>query len=41
MKLCVDGEITIAGRTVFEIAPSAIRFSVPKPDINIELPEEL
>ena len=41
MKLCVDGEIMIAGRTVFEIAPSAIRFSVPKPDKNIELPEEL
>ena len=29
MKLCVDGEITIAGRTTFQIVPDAIRFSVP------------
>lgn len=30
MKLCVDGEIAMAGKTVFEMVPDAIMFSVPK-----------
>lgn len=30
MKLCVDGEIMEAGKTMFEIVPGAVNFSVPK-----------
>ena len=30
MKLCTDGEISMAGKTTFEIVPDAVRFSVPK-----------
>ena len=29
MKLCTDGEISLAGHTVFEMVPSAVKFSVP------------
>ena len=29
MKLCVDGEITMAGEIKFEIVPGAFRFVVP------------
>ncbi len=30
MKICIDGEIITAGRTEFEIVPSAVNFVVPK-----------
>ena len=29
MKLCIDGEISMAGEMKFEIVPEAIRFVVP------------
>ena len=30
MKLCIDGELSLAGRTDFEIIPKAISFSIPR-----------
>ena len=29
MKLCIDGEISMVGKTTFDIVPDGIRFSVP------------
>lgn len=29
MKLCIDGEISMVGRTMFQIVPRGIKFSVP------------
>lgn len=30
VKLCTDGEVSIAGETIFEIIPGGIKFSVPQ-----------
>lgn len=30
LKLCTDGEVSMAGETIFEIIPSGIKFSVPQ-----------